>query len=85
MKKGGLGWTDSPSDFHGGRCATCALPAIHEVCWLEDKAFSMASERPPGSEQDESDDLQPILAGESSGRYGGRGLLAEFESKLLEL
>ena len=35
--------------------------------------------------ESEDDDLQPILAGESSGRYGGRGLLAEFESKLLEL
>lgn len=45
----------------------------------------MDSKRPLGIEQDESNDLQPILAGESSGRYGGRGLLAEFESKLLEL
>ncbi len=81
---GGSGRKDSPSDFHGGRCATCALPAIHEVCWLENR-FSMASERLLGSEQDGSNDLQPILAGVLSGRYGGRGLLAEFECKPLEL
>ena len=35
--------------------------------------------------QDGDDDLQPILAGVLSGRCEGRGLLAEFESKLLEL
>ena len=35
--------------------------------------------------QDGDNDLQPILAGVLSGRCEGRGLLAEFESKLLEL
>ena len=49
---------DSPSDFHGDRCATCALPAIHGVCWLVKTINSIFND----GANSEQDDVQPILA-----------------------
>ena len=60
---------DSPSDFHGDRCATCALPAIHGVCWLRRQTFSMTSKQRWAS-GGRGDDLQPILDDAFRGRCG---------------
>lgn len=53
----------SPSDFHGDRCAACARPAIHGVCWLSRQTFSMMRSMFAIERDDRDDDLQPILDG----------------------